>query len=129
MSKRNKLKDELEQEARIALLQHFSSKSSDQVKNCLTIALGFFSFITAIVPIRTLFGEGSIPFLNGVSSKMLCDIFTAFILSSFVALSVHTLSRLFYWGDLATSVLSCEMASPQRMMKFEAENAKKNKMD
>jgi phosphotransferase system glucose/maltose/N-acetylglucosamine-specific IIC component len=123
----HKKEEELEQEARIALLNHFSSKSSNQVTNGLTIALGFFAFIMAIEPLRTLFGEGNSLLLIGVPSKMICDIFIAFILFSLIAVGVHTLLRLFYWGELASLILSCEMASRERTVKQWAEIAKEPK--
>jgi phosphotransferase system glucose/maltose/N-acetylglucosamine-specific IIC component len=106
--------EELEQEARIALLNHYSSKSSNQVTNCLTIALIFFAFVTAIEPLRTLFGDGNISWLFGLSDKVLCDIFIAFILSALMTVGVHTLLRLFYWGELASLILTCKMASQTR---------------
>lgn len=59
-----KKKEDLEMKARIALLNHYSSKSSNQVRNVLTIALGFFALVTAIEPLKLLFGDGAIPFFE-----------------------------------------------------------------
>ena len=115
-------REELEQRARIALLNHYSSKSSNQVTTVLTIALGFFALITTIEPLRTLFGEGSIPFLRGVPIKMLSDVFVAFILSLLMVVGVRAVLRLFFYGELASLVLSCEMASRERTLKVWAEN-------
>jgi hypothetical protein len=109
-------REEREQEARIALLQHFSSKSNNQVTSALTIALLFFAFIQSANLIRAIIGNWSMPTLFGsVSSKTICDLLFATLLSFFVALSVRTISRLLYWGELAGLVLDVELAPTSRM--------------
>jgi hypothetical protein len=124
--------EDLEQEARIALLQHFSSKSSNQVTSALTIALIFFAFATAIEPVKSLFGNWSIPFLWSFSSKILCEVFFAIILSALVALAFRTFTRLLFWGELSGLILDCEAASEKRILevwsdvKREQKNMKEN---
>lgn len=91
-----------EQEARIALLQHYSSKSSMQVTNILTVALGFFAFVTSIGTLNN--------FLNSYTV-----IFSELVLGLFVALVVHSGFRLLYWGGLADKAISSDFSSPQRL--------------
>lgn len=113
-------KDELELNARDALLQHFSSKSSNQVTNSLTIALIFFAFVMAIEPLKNLFGNWVIFSLNSwsFSSLMLCNILFAILLALIVALGFRTLSRLLYWAVLTGFVLEVEMASIERITEY-----------
>jgi hypothetical protein len=122
----NEKKEELEQEARIALLSHYSSKSNNQVTNILTIALSFFALVTAIEPLRTFFGEVSIP---NFPSAILCDIFIALIVSGLIAFGLHSFVRLRFYGELATFVLFCEMASTERTEEYWADHEKNQKYD
>lgn len=94
--KRSNDEGKLEQEARIALLQHFSSKSSNQVTNALTIALVFFAFIAALDALKSFIGNW-LPLFFGLTIVFL------------FALAVHTVNRLLYWGTLASYVLKSSL--------------------
>jgi hypothetical protein len=100
---------ELEQDARIALLQHYSSKSSNQVTSALTIALIFFAFITAFDTLNRILGSWA-TFVFSLA------------IASFVALGVHTVIRLLYWGKLAGYAYSADFVTSCCLKKtFEGE--------
>ena len=101
-------KTELEQEARIALLQHYSAKSSNQVTNALTIALAFFAFVQTVETANSLFGSWTPTII-------------ILILALFTALTVHTVYRVLYYGRLATYAQFSDFATPEILEKKEEE--------
>ena len=94
----NRSSGELEQDARIALLQHYSSKSSNEVTNALTIALIFFAFVAALEA------------LTKIPADWAVFIF-AIVFIPLAALMVHTVLRLLYWGTLAGHAIGSEFVS------------------
>ncbi|MGD0644046.1 MAG: hypothetical protein ABSA75_03980 [Candidatus Bathyarchaeia archaeon] len=104
---------ELEQEARIALLQHYSSKSSNEATNTLTIALVFFAFISALATLRTIPGNWVI-------------FISALVLASLIALTVHTALRLLYWGTLAGYAVQVDFITLKRLKKISDDTYKTN---
>jgi hypothetical protein len=75
-------------DSRLALLQHYSSKSSNQAIIILSLALVFFTCIQ------------SMQFLEALHLE---PVIMAFLASLF-ALSVRALGRLIYWGKLAKAI-------------------------
>ena len=96
------MREELEQDARVALLQHYSSKSSNQVTNALTIALVFFAFVAAIDTLKSIMDKW-FPLFSGLMVVL------------FLALAVHTANRVLYWGNLASYVLKSDFISPDAL--------------
>ena len=101
---------ECEQDARIALLQHYSSKSSNQVTSGLTYALVLFAFVASIDTLRSI--GAWLPFLS------------VLVIISLVALTVHTAFRLFYWGDLAGYATSVDFVTTDYLKKNIAAQSK-----
>jgi hypothetical protein len=79
---------ELIEEARIALLQLYSSKSTLQATVLLSLAVAFFAFIQTI----PMFGQLNQWFLS---------LFYAFVLTAFVFFTIRAFGRLIYWGNMA----------------------------
>jgi hypothetical protein len=118
---------ELEENARIALLQSFSSKSSSQVTNSLTIALIIFAFVTAFEPFKDFMGNRVLLKLNDwtFSSSMLCNIIFWVLLSFIVAFGLRIVSRILYWSILSGVVLTADMASVETMKAHEEKSRNK----
>jgi hypothetical protein len=102
---------ELEQEARTALLQHYSSKSSNQATNALTVALAFFTFIESIETSSHFFRSWTPIFL-----------FLAFGL--FVSLSFHIIYRALYYGKLADYAQTADFVTPEYLQLEEQKSVK-----
>ena len=85
------MNEEPEQEARIALLQYYSSKCTAHGTNILAIVIAFFAWVQAqsILPFPEYFHN----WLNG------------YIFAGFLVLSVHQAIRLFVWGKLTNLAL------------------------
>lgn len=85
------MNEEFEQEARIALLQIYSSKCTAHGTNILAIVIAFLAWaeVQSILP----FPEVSLNWLNG------------YFFGGFLVLSVHQIVRLLVWGKLTTQAL------------------------
>jgi len=91
------------QDARIALLKHYSSECVAHGAYLVTIAVGFFGFVEAIPLI--LKSVTSIDFLP-FTPELAGGIVVSLILSVFIVFFIYILGRTFIWGHLATAVLS-----------------------
>jgi len=91
------------QDARIALLRHYSSERVAHGAYLVTIAVGFFGLVEAI-PLILKFVT-SIDFLP-FTPELAGGIVVGLILSFFIVLFICILGRTFIWGHLATAVLS-----------------------
>ena len=94
----------LMQEARIALLQHFSSKSSHQAIIILTLVLALFSFVQAMLPS-----------LHSPIALSEVDVFFMLIVWGAVSLAIRAIGRLLWYGQLADAVLTVESASKKEV--------------
>lgn len=105
-----KQETELKQDVRIALLQHFSSKSSNQVTNALTLALVFLTFVTAMNSVGELFVNWQIFRLFGWSFTLnkVLHLFFAILLALFVSLGTRIIARLLYWEN--SQEQSCKLS-------------------
>lgn len=93
-----------EQQARNALLQHFSSKSSNQATIILTVGLLFFAFV------QTLQFVGNLP----VYIRIFYEIGFPWFLS---LLAFHAVDRVSYFGELATAIILVKMIDTETMDK------------
>jgi hypothetical protein len=87
---------ELEQNARIALLAHFSSKSTNEAVILLTETFAFFTFLGFLY---------SIDFFNFPR-----DYLVIVALGIFISLASYALGKLIYWGEYANAILRVEMS-------------------
>jgi len=92
--------DKLEQEARIALLQHYSSKSSNQATIILSLALAFLTFVQTVQYVPKTFQYLPIDLKN---------LYICLFLWIFVFLVIRQVGRVFLWGELASSILFVKM--------------------
>lgn len=114
-----------EQEARIALLQHFSSKSSNQTANALTLSLVFLAFVGSLDIFGKVLGNWQIG-ISFLLSRLLFSIFCAVSITSFLLFGIHTIYRLIYWGYLADAISAVEMRSSEKILESFSEDVIKN---
>lgn len=84
--------DELEQDARIALLQHYSSKASNEAIIIVTMAIAFFGFVQSLSYVK--------------NPICLTVIYETFFLGIIVNVTFRSIGRLLRYGYLADSVLT-----------------------
>jgi len=82
----------LEQEARVALLQHFSSKSTNQTTIILTVVLAFFAFFQTLQ-------------LTKDWPEWTRNLYDSLVLTSLVFIALRACGRLIFWGKLAGLIL------------------------
>ena len=95
---------ELEQEARIALLQHFSSKSTSQATIILTTVLAFFAFVQTLQLIE-----------KWLEWQVL--LYESWILALLIFVGVRAVGRLIRWGMLADRILKVKLGSEDKVGK------------
>jgi cytochrome c-type biogenesis protein CcmH/NrfF len=91
----------LAQEARIALLQHFSSKSTNQATMILTLVLAFFTFVQTLQYIEKW-------------REWLVLSYESWALALLTFLGVRAVGRLIRWGELADRILKVEPGSEDK---------------
>jgi hypothetical protein len=94
MSNQNSAFEELEQNARIALLQHYSSKASNEAIIIVTMAIAFFSFIQSLSYIRVAW----------------IVIYETVLLGIIVNVTIRSIARLLGYGYLADSVMGVSIS-------------------
>jgi hypothetical protein len=94
---------ELEQDARIALLAHFSSKSTNEAIILLSEAVAFFTFVGLLYP------SNFSNFSNRLDLMIRVDLMIV-ALGIFACLASYALGKLIYYGEYATAILSVEMS-------------------
>ena len=99
--------DSDELKARIALLQHYSSKTSNQGIILLTLALVLFGYVQARSSLS------SVEFLTFPLEK----ITSFFVIWIIPFLAIRALSRLFYWGKLLRYTLYAPLTSKEELSK------------
>lgn len=94
-------KCESEQDARIALLGHFSSKSTNEAVILLTEAFAFFTFLGLIL-----------------STDFFYKYYLVIVASGFFAyFASYAFGRLIFWGEHATAISCVEMAKIDEVRK------------
>jgi hypothetical protein len=93
-----------EEDARNALLAHYSAKSTAQTAVLVGLAVVFFASVQAYDVLRKL-----------KLSFGLDWAFWVFSIISIIFFGVRAIGRLVYFGELATAILSVEMLSPQEI--------------
>lgn len=104
-------KDRMEQDARIALLQHFSSKSSNQAIIFLTLAAAFFAFTQTLL----YFQNAQFSFLPRQYQSYPFRAYVFACLLSFSFLTVRAIGRMQLWSGLARAVFIVEIQSEEFM--------------
>jgi hypothetical protein len=104
----------LDQEARIALLQHFSSKSSNQATIIFTIALIFFAFVQTLQYVKGW-------------SYWESTLYESLSLALIAFLVIRAIGRIHYWSKLAGSVLAVVPKSPEKVEEDIKEHHKEGK--
>jgi hypothetical protein len=94
-------KCESEQDARIALLGHFSSKSTNEVIILLTEAFAFFTFLGLILPIIVVYRDYFVIVASGF----------------FACLISYAFGKLVFYGEQAQAILCVEMSKMGEMPK------------
>lgn len=101
MSSENPLDEKrLVQEARNALFQHYSSKSTNQTGILIALSVALFSFSQTIRHIE-------------VWSSLLRNLYYLAFLTAFSFLIIRSLGRLFCWGKMAELIISAKMVSEE----------------
>lgn len=95
----NEQKD-LEEDARNALLAHYSSKSTNQTSIILGLAIVFFTFVQIALALDFPVRWQTILFV--ISG-----------LGFFVFFVIRAMSRLIHWGNLASAILSVQIKSKE----------------
>jgi hypothetical protein len=94
--------EQLENDARIALLNHYSSKSTNQTILLLTLAFIFVTFVQLALN------------MGVVKDYVLLAGFWAF-----AGLGVRQFGRLLYWGELGTAITRVKMSNDESMTTYQ----------
>ena len=94
--------DNLVEEARKTLLQHFSSKSTLQATILLSLAIAFFTFVQTI----QLFGKWE---------NLYQCLFYSIVLTAFTFITIRAFGRLIYWGTMAGLVDRIRIKSEEKL--------------
>lgn len=92
----NRLDGDLVQKARIALLNHYSSKSTNQATIILTLVIALFAFIEASQFIT-------------FHSNLLRILWDSSLPTIWLFFIIRAVGRLIWWGELASNVMAVEM--------------------
>jgi hypothetical protein len=101
------------EEARNSLLQHYSSKSTNQTVILLGLAVAFFTAIQAYSALDFLLRWEKIAFLVSV-------------LAIIIFLLIRQVSRLIYWGELATASVIVEILDRNAVKPYIDQSRKNN---
>jgi hypothetical protein len=93
----------LEEEARRALLQHYSSKSSNQAITIVTLALVFFGFTQT---------------LGFLQNAVVVTVYEGAVLSVLFAVGLRAIHKLLCYGFLADSIIAVGMKSEQDTLDY-----------
>jgi len=107
MTSEEQFERQLVQEARNALLKHYSAKSSNQTVILVTIAIALFSF------------SQTVQYVNAWPSP-LTNLYYLVFLTLISFLTIRSLGRLFYWGQYAGLIFDVRMVSEKEVEKSRA---------
>jgi len=91
------LKQELEQEARTSLLQHYSRKCTAHGTNILTIAIGLFAYTQVYNQMSEILWIPLTYYINSL------------IIAAFINLGFHQIIRLMVWAQYTDKIMGIEL--------------------